>query len=171
MAGVYTMLKIQLGGKARNFERNALNPDFYTLDGNSFRPDIRKISDTRYHLIHGGRSFLLELVKREGNVFDITVNGKHVSAAAKSKLDQMLDTLGIAAGAGSKLNDLKAPMPGLILEIPVSVGTTVKKGDPLLVLEAMKMENVIKASGDGVVKEVKVKKGEKVEKGQIMLRF
>ncbi|MBY0435500.1 MAG: acetyl-CoA carboxylase biotin carboxyl carrier protein subunit, partial [Cyclobacteriaceae bacterium] len=70
-----------------------------------------------------------------------------------------------------KVNAVKAPMPGLIIDLRVNAGDTVKTGDPLLVLEAMKMENIIKAPGDGTVKQVKIKKGDSVEKGQLLIEF
>jgi biotin carboxyl carrier protein len=62
-------------------------------------------------------------------------------------------------------------MPGLIIDLRVKEGDQVKAGDPLLILEAMKMENIIKASGDSIVKSLKVKKGETVEKNQVLIEF
>ena len=67
--------------------------------------------------------------------------------------------------------DVKAPMPGLVVEVPVVVGQTVAKGDKVLILEAMKMENVIKAVGDGVVKAVHASQGQPVEKGQLLIEM
>jgi biotin carboxyl carrier protein len=62
-------------------------------------------------------------------------------------------------------------MPGLVLNILVEAGQEVSKGDALLILEAMKMENVIKASGDGKVRSVKVKKGDAVDKGLLLVEM
>jgi biotin carboxyl carrier protein len=73
--------------------------------------------------------------------------------------------------AAGKVNNLKAPMPGLVLRMNVKVGDTVKKGDALLVLEAMKMENVIKAAGDGVVKKITATEKTAVEKGAVLIEF
>ena len=71
----------------------------------------------------------------------------------------------------NKVSDLKAPMPGLVLEVSVEGGQQVSKGDGLLILEAMKMENVIKSPTDGVIKSISVNKGETVEKNQLILNF
>ena len=72
---------------------------------------------------------------------------------------------------GQKVGDIKAPMPGMVLEVAVTVGQAVEKGDKVLILEAMKMENVIKAAGDGVVKAILVSKVTAVEKGQILIEM
>jgi biotin carboxyl carrier protein len=71
----------------------------------------------------------------------------------------------------AKVNELKAPMPGLVLDIVVSEGQEVKKGDALVVLEAMKMENILKSPADVVVKKISVKKGTAVEKNQVLVLF
>jgi biotin carboxyl carrier protein len=74
------------------------------------------------------------------------------------------------ANAGNVIT-IKAPMPGLIIDLKVKEGDAVKQNDPLIVLEAMKMENIIKSPGDGVVKSVKVTKGVSVEKNQVLIEF
>jgi biotin carboxyl carrier protein len=62
-------------------------------------------------------------------------------------------------------------MPGLIVKLLVAVGDTVKQGEPLLILEAMKMENVFKAAADVTIKEIKVSEKQSVEKGQLLMLF
>jgi len=79
--------------------------------------------------------------------------------------------MGISNLDSAQVNDMKAPMPGLILDILVTPGQEVKKGDQLLILEAMKMENVLKAPGDGTVSSIEVAKGDSVEKGQVLIKF
>jgi biotin carboxyl carrier protein len=75
------------------------------------------------------------------------------------------------AGSAQKVGDLKAPMPGLVVDIPVKEGDVVKKGDTLVILEAMKMENALKAVGDAVVKKINVKKGQAVDKNTLLVQM
>jgi biotin carboxyl carrier protein len=71
----------------------------------------------------------------------------------------------------SRVKNIVSPMPGLITDLKVSVGEEVNAGTPLLVLEAMKMENLLQAPAKAVISSIKVKKGDRVEKGQILVEF
>ncbi|NJX17348.1 biotin/lipoyl-containing protein, partial [Tamlana crocina] len=88
-----------------------------------------------------------------------------------NELDLLIDEMGLSLAAAQVVNDIKAPMPGLILDVLVEEGQKVKEGDYLLVLEAMKMENTLTAPRDGVVKSVSVKKGETVDKSQLLIEM
>ena len=99
------------------------------------------------------------------------MNGKKFKFVVKDKYDELLKSLGMDNLATTKVANLKAPMPGLVINIAIEVGQTVQKGDALLILEAMKMENVIKSPTDGVIKSILVKKGDAVEKNQVLLNF
>ncbi|MBI3141538.1 MAG: biotin/lipoyl-binding protein [Bacteroidetes bacterium] len=101
--------------------------------------------------------------------FTLKVKGGRYDVALKDRYDMLLEQLGMDKAMGSGQLDIKAPMPGLVLEIMVEPGIKVEKGTALLVLEAMKMENVLKAPGPGTVKEVRVKTRQAVEKGTVLL--
>jgi biotin carboxyl carrier protein len=103
--------------------------------------------------------------------FTIKINGRHYPVVLKDKFDILLEQMGMNTNAVAKVNHVKAPMPGLIIDLKVKDGDVVKAGDPLLILEAMKMENVIKSPGDATVKSVKVRMGEGVEKNQVLIEF
>jgi biotin carboxyl carrier protein len=75
------------------------------------------------------------------------------------------------SGGAKKMKELKAPMPGLVVKIEVKPGDEVQKDQPLVILEAMKMENVLKAVGNATVASVEVKQGQAVEKNQVMIKF
>ncbi|MEZ5172833.1 MAG: acetyl-CoA carboxylase biotin carboxyl carrier protein subunit [Bacteroidia bacterium] len=123
------------------------------------------------HVIYGDRSFRLILEKKEGNDYTLRVNGKRVVVNTKDKMALLLESMGLSNTTEQKVNQVKAPMPGLVLRILVEPGTQVSKGDPLLVLEAMKMENMIKSPGDATVSAIKAQLGQAVEKNQILIEF
>jgi len=135
--------------------------------------DIQQMNDVSYHIINDLKSYNAEVISfdKAAKTAQIKINGNLYSVTAQDQFDILLDQLGMSALNTNKVSDIKAPMPGLVLKLFVSEGTHVKKGDNLFVLEAMKMENIIKSPADVVVKSVKIKPGDKVEKGQVLLFF
>jgi len=87
------------------------------------------------------------------------------AAAPAPKAPEPVRSTDVPAGA----QIINAPMPGVILDIKVSTGTSVKKGDVLLILEAMKMENEIVAPSDGTVASINVSKGSSVNAGDVLV--
>jgi biotin carboxyl carrier protein len=143
------------------------------IDGDSFEWDVINTKGDNYSIIKDNKSYNVEVlsVKPDEKSFLIKVDGIKYSLNAKDKYDELLHSLGMDNLASKKVADLKAPMPGLVLEISVEVGQEVVKGDTLLILEAMKMENVIKSPTDGVIKSISVSQSETVEKNQVILNF
>ncbi len=86
-------------------------------------------------------------------------------------IDQKMLALGIDTKILTKANNIKAPMPGLILKTLVKAGDSVKGGDPLFILEAMKMENIFKAPDDATIKKILIKEGDTVDKNQELIVF
>jgi acetyl/propionyl-CoA carboxylase alpha subunit len=165
------MLKI-IANKDKSIEYKEDNGKIY-LNNILYEWSISKIDDGSFHAIHNNKSYRLEIIEADfsGKVIILRVNGRKIELKIKDKFDELLDKLGINAGAASKVNEIKAPMPGLILEVKAKEGDTIKAGDTLLILEAMKMENVLKSPGDGTIKSIKIKKGDSVEKNQILIQF
>lgn len=150
-----------------------LGPDGVSVNGKPLNWDLVEITDGYFHIIHENKGYRAEIVKidRSTKVVTLKVNSQVFSVALKDKYDLLLEKMGMGGTAGNKINNIKAPMPGLIIDLKVKAGDVVKQGDPLLILEAMKMENIIKSPGDAIVKGVNVKKGDSVEKGQVLLEF
>ena len=147
--------------------------DNWHINQELFSGDIVKLRENHYHVIWNYKSYNIEVVDSNGSekTFHLLINGQHIHTSVKDQFDLLLEGMGLQSKAAQKINNVKAPMPGLIQSIAVREGDHVTKGDTLLVLVAMKMENVIKSSGDGIVKTLKVKDGEVVEKNQVMLEF
>ncbi len=147
--------------------------DNFFINGQEYEIDISEISSGYFHLITESKSVTAEVVNvdRKAKEFEIKVNGEIHHVSLKNKMDLLLDEMGISSTDDNALSEIKAPMPGLILDILIEPGQTVQKGDQLMVLEAMKMENVLKAPGEGVVKSIEVNKGQSVEKNQVLINF
>jgi len=135
--------------------------------------DIQEVSSTEFHVLKENRSFKAEIIATNflKKSYTVKINSNIYEIDISNQLDLLIEEMGLSLGSAQILNDIKAPMPGLILDVLVEVGDTVKEGDYLLVLEAMKMENTLTALGDGVVKSVSVTKGEKVEKNQMLIEM
>jgi biotin carboxyl carrier protein len=144
-----------------------------TVNGESFKWDIVNLANGHFHILHNGKSYRAEVINadRSAKTFTLKINNHCYTTEVKDKFDLLLEKLGMNNGAAGKVNNIKAPMPGLIIEMKVKTGDSVKAGDQLLILEAMKMENILKSSGEGIVKSVKVKKGDTVEKNQVLIEF
>ena len=138
-----------------------------------FNWDMVEIKDGNFHIIHNHKSYNAEVLEADYQTksFLIKINNTKYSVGVKDRFDILLDQLGMSDANAAKVNDLKAPMPGLIVDIKVQVGDVVKKGDTILILEAMKMENVLKAVGEGTVKNIKITPKQNVEKNQVLIEF
>ncbi|MCU0422036.1 MAG: biotin/lipoyl-binding protein [Bacteroidia bacterium] len=143
------------------------------LNGEEMNMDWIKIGADKYHAIINDQSLTIELTDKDekGKILSIVINGITYRVNVENELDQLLKKLGMDKMASDKVNSVKAPMPGLVLRIHVKPGDAVKKGDALLVLEAMKMENVIKSPSDAVIKKITVSERTAVDKNQMLIEF
>jgi biotin carboxyl carrier protein len=164
------MLKAKLNNKSFDVEVENGKP---VINGNPLAWDLTRINETTFHILHQNKSYTAEIIQldRATKTIKLKINGSIQTIEVKDRYDLLLEKMGITGTTSGKLNSIKAPMPGLIVKINVAPGDVVKTGDALLVLEAMKMENMIKASGEATVSQVKVKKGDSVEKGQVLIEF
>jgi len=143
-----------------------LNGQFYSLD-------IEKLDQNSWHIIKDNASYYVQWIERneESKTFTLKVNGTLMTLEAKNDFDLLLDKMGMSNLGGAKASKLKAPMPGKVLEVMVTPGQEVAKGEGLVILEAMKMENVLKAEEGGTVKSVNVSVGDAVEKNNVLIDF
>lgn len=161
------MIKATINGK-KEFTVEGTN-----LSGDAIDWDLIEVRENTFHIIKDNKSYNATLISfnAEEKTMVLNVNGNEYEISIKDKNDLLLQQLGINAKSSSAVQFIKAPMPGLIINVSVNVGDEVKKGDTLLILEAMKMENVIKSPRDGKIKKVNIELKKAVEKNQVMLEF
>jgi len=147
--------------------------DFELTSEQVSQMDIVKENETTFHILKNNLSYRAEIVEIDFSkkIFSLKINDNPYQIKLADEFDQLVNQLGLSVVSSQKVADVKAPMPGLVLEVAAEVGQEVKKGDALLILEAMKMENVIKSAGDGIVKAIHIKQGEALEKGQLMIEM
>ncbi|MFI5134786.1 MAG: acetyl-CoA carboxylase biotin carboxyl carrier protein subunit [Chitinophagales bacterium] len=143
------------------------------VEGKLISWDQATIGKNRFHILMNDRSYTCEVIEADARnkSFEIKVNGIVHHVKVKDRFDELLKQLGMDKLATHKVNSIKAPMPGLVLKIMINEQEEIHEGDSVLILEAMKMENVIKSPGSGVVKSIKVKERDAVEKNQILVEL
>ncbi len=124
-------------------------------------------------VLYNGKSYTAIIEKTDRNAKEITlrVNGQLYKTSIKEPIDQLLSNMGIDLKAMQKAEPVKAPMPGMVLKILVAPGQQINKGDGLVILEAMKMENILKASTSATVKAIRVSERMAVDKGAILIEL
>ena len=110
-------------------------------------------------------------VNHELKRYQIQIDGRTYQVQISDAVDQQILKMNLKSKKSNQLKELRAPMPGLVRQVNVQVGDQVDSGDALFILEAMKMENVLKSPVNGIVSDIFVKPGESVEKNQILLSF
>lgn len=153
-----------------------VNP-IWTIDGQQIKGGSNNQlvwADHRFFtLTHNGRNFNGEVISEniEGNSLTIKINHRVFEVTKNHELDELVASMGMDKPKIQHLKELVAPMPGRIVTIAVEVGQALEVGDELLSLEAMKMENVLKADGVGVVKAILIITDQVVEKGTVLIEF
>ena len=147
--------------------------DQLRINGEPCDVDIHKIDDSTFLLMYKNRPFKVRVLTYDSDLkrLDIQVNLHHYSVLLQDEGDMLLQKIGISRVLNNHADILRAPMPGLILDIPVVEGQQVMMGEPLIVLKAMKMENILKSPHDGVIKRIEVEKNEKIEKDSVLIQF
>ena len=135
--------------------------------------DLQKTSMRSAHVLKGHHSFETEILESNflSRSYSVRVNSQSYEVKIFNDLDLLIEEMGLSLATAQVVNNIKAPMPGLILDVQVKEGDEVKEGDYLLVLEAMKMENTLTAPRDGIVKTVGIKKGQTVSKNQLLIEM
>lgn len=166
-------MQIKYGDKVFDIKPGKNNRCKGKVNGEDFEIQLNKINEHEYIVHFKGKKFKILKpfsISASGQA-KVIINGKPIDLEITSEQELMMKKMGFGTNTSSKIADLKAPMPGLVTRVMVSEGDVVTKGTPLLALEAMKMENVIKSSANAEITAIMVKKGDAVDKNQILIRF
>lgn len=160
-----------------------MKTDFKVKVNDAFEFDLEKegvkkldsvsIESNQFHILHQNIPYQAEIVSSDFNQkkYSIKINNSIYDVAISNSLDILIKEMGFEVGQTKQINAIKAPMPGLILEINVGVGQAVKENDPLLILTAMKMENSLLSPREGVIKSIAINVGDSVVKGDLLIEF
>jgi biotin carboxyl carrier protein len=165
------MLQIKVNnGTAFEIEKEGTQ---WLINGNPADADIQWQPNGQVSLLLDNKSYTgqVEKIDKETKELVLRIDGERYALSIREDIDLLLDKMGINLAAMQKAAPLKAPMPGLVLKVLVAPGQVVNKGDGLLILEAMKMENVLKATGTATIKAIKAEEKSAVEKGAILIEM
>ena len=147
--------------------------EFDILENDISKLDIMEIGASNYHVLQKSKPFNAAVLVsnfRE-KTYKVKVNDNVYDVSISNELDTFINDMGFLVSSSRKINFINAPMPGLILDIIVEIGQAVKQDEPLLILEAMKMESTINSPSEGVIKSISIKKGDAVDKGDLLIEF
>jgi biotin carboxyl carrier protein len=157
----------------KTFKVKANDFEFYFDQATIDQADFYKKSETEFNIIRNNRSANATLLESDitGKKVTIEVEGESFVLEIRDELDQRLDSMGFSNVSSKHIKEIKAPMPGLVIDVAVKEGQEVKEGDRLLILEAMKMENSIIIHANATIKRIAVTAGQAVDKGQVLVEL
>jgi len=135
------------------------------------RVTLEHVRGNRYVLHRHGKTHSIVIEHSGRGKIRLTSAHRTVETSVLDHRDQLLAQLGIGGADKTRDREVRSPMPGLVLKLNVSLGDRITKGQVLVVLEAMKMENDIKAESDGSITAISVAEGDAVQKDQILLEL
>ena len=165
------MLQSTVNGE-KSFEIEKNNGQ-WLINNKASQNDVLNLPDGMLSFIQNNKSYtaVIEHINILDKEVQLNIDGHSFHIQINEPIDQLLSSMGLDLKAVKKLESVKAPMPGMVLKILVEPGQTIEKGDGLLILEAMKMENVLKASGTAKVKSIPVSPQTAVEKGTVLIEL
>lgn len=162
-------------------------PETYSFNEQDFSvkidSEVLKISETgqslrvvnfeQDHLLltDGTREYEVWLVEKDSKYWKLNVDGTEILIEKQERLASLFEKIGFEEESKDKISEIKAPMPGAIVEVLVAKDQEIEINDPLVILEAMKMENIIRATAQGTVSDVLVESGSVVQKNEILVKF
>lgn len=160
-------------GSAGKYKVSVNGIDF-VLDADELKDiDLIASQTGEFNLVKDNRS--INAIVRDGNPggnsIEVEINGHSFHVEIKDELAQQLEIMGFSTKTIKEIKEIRAPMPGLVLEVHTQEGQSVSAGDKILILEAMKMENSIIIHSTAIIKKINVVTGQAVEKGQLLVEL
>ncbi len=160
---------VEIGSRMVEVE---LGPHGVRLDGEETVADLAEVDGTEVRtLLLDGRSHWILASRNEGGLWNLHLPGRRVQARVMDERTRAIREMTGGKAAAQGPAALKAPMPGLVVKVEVEEGDEIFPGQGLVIVEAMKMENELKAETHARVKAVKARPGEAVEKDQVLLEL
>jgi biotin carboxyl carrier protein len=164
-----TVFEINLDGLSTAGESDSASSA--PTDSQACAQVVTQLGVGSYHVIRGNRSFKIGVERVDASSYRVTLNGSEVVARVRTAKDRLLERYGVAASSSAGEAHVKAPMPGLVLRVLVGVGDVVTRGQGILVLEAMKMENELAAPIDGTIRAIHAAVGDAVGKNSPLVEI
>ncbi len=139
------------------------------VENKSFDVHLSKVNNYVYLLKVGDKVYEITTNKLGDGKYGFLLDGVYYNAVVRTRLQEIANEYFKKKDSLSHHNEIKAPMPGLIIKINKKIGDEIEIGESVLVLEAMKMENDVRASASGKIKEIRAKEGSSVEKDQVIV--
>jgi len=139
-----------------------------SANGENYTVDVKQINQEEFHLLLNNRTYLVD-VQRKGNIFRISLGGAIFPVEVFTEREKFQREMLRASSGGQRELEIRAPMPGLILKVEVGEGDSIQAGQPLIIMEAMKMENEIRAQVAGKVKQITIKENQTVDKDDLLV--
>jgi biotin carboxyl carrier protein len=162
-------VQVRIGDKT--FEIDVTNGDSWRVDGQDVSVRSAVAGPYTTHLVIDGESHVVTVEQGENGGFRATVDGHVIDGVVKDRRALLLERYGMTNGAEAAERTVRAPMPGLVVRVLVERGEPVEAGQDVVVLEAMKMENVLRAPAAGTVGTVHATEGTAVGKGDLLLEI
>jgi len=135
--------------------------------------DAIQTDNNTFHVIDKNQSLeaTIENSDFQNKKYTVAIGNNSYNVAITDDLAILIKEMGLSLGTTKQVNSIKAPMPGLIIDINVEVGQEIKENEALIIVEAMKMENALAAPRDGIIKNISVAKGDTVDKGALLIEL
>ena len=140
----------------------------FEIDGKKYNLKILKSKSDEFEFILENTFHYVKILSSTETKYKLLIDGVPIEIKKQSKITEIIEKSLKAKGTVSRANNVTSQIPGRVVKISVSTGDTLKEGDPIVVLESMKMQIAIKSNKDGIVKEIKVEEGSTVSRNEVV---